>query len=330
MAPQTNTAATIRNNSEIKTGEQQPSISNRLIGLVNNIGQSSEYVALRSQKFPHTEAFRGAINTIVDSPENGFSNFDTALLKVTSGLGTFIEAQGKLDEISERRSNGESRGREDYKLSQKLKREHAIPFNHNLKSLINEGPNLNMQDLSSALARTHEFVFNRYNNLDPSQAKDAFTIASASEVTLRLETAINGMRHEVATESMLSAAGVDFSYDISVEEDARGVDIIAVIDRPDTDTGKPSPVRVPIDIKSSRTLEQRARIRHPGSVTVWTGLYQDDFTGIKGTTPNALTIPFETAVDHADTFMNRINSIIDNSEQYKAKARKNIGQVATR
>jgi hypothetical protein len=330
MTLQTNTVPSIRNTSEIKTGEQQPSLSQRLMKLVNHVGRSEEYGDLRSQKKPHTEAFRGAIDKITNSPDNGFNNFDTALLNVTANLGTFIEAETTLDAIKDRREENGHYADDDYARSKSLKLEHVIPFNHSLKSLINEGPNMNMHELSASLARTHEAVFNRYNNLNPTEPKDPYEIVSASDVTMRLERIMNGMRHEIATETMLSAAGLDYSYDISPKEDADGVDIIAMLPRPNPQTGNIRTVRVPIDIKSSFVAEQRSRDKHPTAIAVWTELDDSDFTGIKGDARGALSIPYSAASEHADSFVDRVQSIMTMAEEYKSQASKHIGHAARR
>jgi len=298
----------VRNASEIKTGEKEQTLSNRVISLVNHVARSPEYGELASKKVPHTEAFSSAIDSIVNSPDNGFNSFDNALLVVTSKLGTFIEAQQELDEIeSERKSNGGHLTESSFQLSKKLKKEYVIPFNHELKALINEGPNVKMRDLTTALTSAHTAVFSRYNSLYPNAPKNPRMMQKPSEVAYNLDTIVNGMRHEIAAETMLSAANIEYDYNVTVDEDARGIDIIVYLD------GK----REPVDIKSSLAAENRTRDKHPDARAVWTELGWEDFTGMKGNNPGALSIPYSTAEYSADSFVDRIRTIIGYSNTYK-------------
>jgi hypothetical protein len=329
MVSKINTAPTPRNTAEIKNGEKQIPLSNRLIGLVNHVAQSTEYVELRSDNVPHTEAYRRAVDALVDSPDNGFDNFHTALLKVTGGLGTFVEAQAEMNEIKERRDpdTGEHL-RGDRKRSRELNLEYSIPFNHSLKTLVNEGPNVNMIELTSALTKTYEIVFNRYDNLNPSVKKNPSDIISANDAFGFIERHLAGVRHEVAAETMLIAAGVEYSYDISPEEDSNGADIIAYIERPTEDDEKLEAIRVPIDIKASNAAEAKARDRRPQWITAWTGLKNADFTGIKGETTNALGISYDIAKEHANEFIERIHVGIDLYEKHKGHISKTLGRTA--
>jgi hypothetical protein len=329
MAHQINTAPTPRNTTEIKTGEKQIPLSNRLIGLVNHVAQSHEYVKLRSDNVPHTEAYRGAVDALVDSPDNGFDNFHTALLKVTGGLGTFVEAEAELEQIAERRTSADAEEpKDDQKRSRELKLEYSIPFNHSLKTLINEGPNVNMIELTSALTKTHEIVFNRYDNFNPSIKKNPSEIISANNTFSYIERHLAGIRHEVAAETMFIAAGIDYSHDVTPEEDRNGADIIAYIERPSVDDDELQLIRVPIDIKASNIAEANARTHRPERITAWTGLKNVDFTGTKGNTPNALAISYDVGKEHAGDFVERIHQGIDLYEKHKGHISKSLGSIA--
>ena len=320
MTTNTKTRQTPRNAHEARLQEKEPSLVSRLTVLVNHVARSEEYRTLRSSKLPHTEAFSQAIDTILDSPDNGFNNLDTELLRTTASIGTFIEAQEELSFLEEKRSTHGRLSDDDYERTKELKLEYVIPFNHTLKSLINESPNVGISDFTSALAKTYQAAYGRYNALMPEQEKDAQSIIPLNEVMYRLKQITNGMRHEIAAETMLTAAGIAYDYDVSVEEDARGIDMVVYID------GQ----REPIDIKASFLAEDKARQKRGDSRAVWTELSREDFRGMKGNSDDALSIPYETAQYHAESFVDRIRTVIGFSNAHKAATARNIGRSARR
>ncbi len=281
----------------LRSNEREATLSHKVTTLVNHVATTDEYRFLRGQNVPHTEAFTKATEAIITSPDNGFSAADTALLDVTSRLGTFIEAEKELEALQSERAHGKL-PQQDFDHMKLLKREHAIPFNHSLKNLINESPNLSLKELSGALTNAHTAVFARYNSLHPTRARYAEDIPRPGDVAYRLENNINAMRHEVAVESILDAANVPYDYTISVEEDAKGVDIVVYLD------GK----RLPIDIKSSRMAEERGVGNYPDKRAVWSQLMHEDFTGIKGSAPGSLSIPYTTATAKSASLVSRIRS----------------------
>ncbi len=290
---------TQQRNAETQSGspEGENLLTKRLVALVSHIGRSEEYRTLRSQNIPHTVAYSGAIEAIISSQKNGFNSLDSALLSVTASLGTFIEAYQEVDSAREDRAK-RSITRESSAMNE-LKCKYLIPFNHLLKLLINEGSNLSINQLSEALTRVHTAVFAPYNALHPDDIKLIEDTPNPSMVLNELKQCINAMRHEVAAESMLSAAGIEYDYAVSVEEDARGVDIIVYID------GK----RIPIDIKSSRQGVSRAFEKRSTAHAVYTGLEAQDFTGMRGAAKDALCIPYSVAQSRAPSFVEDIRAV---------------------
>ncbi len=300
MTPQTNTTRTQTYSPETRGGtpEKENVLTNRLVTLVNHVARSEEYRTLRSQKVAHTDAFTGAVESIVDSPDNGFNNFDSALLTVTAGLGTCIEAQHELSTLEDTRAE-RSLTEEESERIKELKRSYLIPFNHNLKALINEGPNTTIGELSTALTRAHTAVFAPHNALHPESFKYIEDTPKPSAALYELNQRINAMRHEIAVETMLSAAGIEYDYNISIEEDARGIDMIVYLD------GK----RIPIDIKSSRNAVDRTLEKDPTAHAVATHLGTKHFTGMHGTAEDALCIPFSIAKNRAPLLVSDIRAI---------------------
>ena len=127
--------------TEIKTNEQEPSLSDRLSTLVRHVGQSEEYRTLRSQKVTHPDAYQGAVSAILTSPENGFNNIDSALLRTSAVLGSYIEAQEELSALEDGPREHGRLPQADFDRTKELKRSYVIPFNHELKSLIDTIPN---------------------------------------------------------------------------------------------------------------------------------------------------------------------------------------------
>lgn len=320
MVLNTNTPRTTRNAPELKAVEKEPSTLERLTTLVNYVARSKEYGTLRRSDVPHTEAFKGATDLMINDPDNGFNTLDESLLRVTASLGTFMEAQEELSAKEYDYFHNEH-GRlpqADYNRTQELKHSYIIPFNHELKSLINESPNTEMSDMVAALSKTYVAVYGRYNALKPTEPKDPAAIIRTSEVMYRIKQATNGMRHEVAAETMLSAAGIEYEYEVTVDEDARGTDIVVFID------GK----REPLDIKASFFGEDKAREKRASSRAIWTELSDEDFRGMSGNAVNALSIPFDVATYHADSFVERIRTIIKYSNEHKESLSRKIARSA--
>lgn len=282
------------------SNERDKGIQNRVVDLVNHVGRSSEYRIARSKGATHTEAFSNAIETIITDPNDAFNDYDHALFDTIAKLGKFVEAEKELENINDSRPFNGNLPSYSYERTKTLKREYIIPFNHSLKMLINEAPNATMRELTQSLTQVYGVVYSKENALNPKKPKDPSEIAKPSDIAHRLEQTINGMRHEIAAETMLSAAGVAYDYDISVEEDARGIDIIAYID------GN----REPIDIKASIAAEQRARSKRHDSRAIWTGLEHADFSGIKGTAMGALSIPYTTAQAKSNSFVRSIRNTV--------------------
>ena len=296
MALHTNTPRTPE--TRTNSSEKENALTNRLVSLVNHVGRSEEYRTLRSQKVTHTDAFSGAIEAIINSPENGFNDADSALLNVASGLGTYIEAGQELNNLKDARKERELSDEEAERIKE-LKLNYLIPFNHSLKAFINESPNTTISELSTALTRTHTAVFAPHNSLHPESFKYIEDTPKPSAVLYELTKDINAMRHEIAVETMLSAAGIEYDYNISVEEDADGIDIIVYIDG----------IRTPIDIKSSRHAVDRALEKDPTAHAVATHLGDQHFTGMHGSAENALCIPFSIATSRAPLLVADIRAI---------------------
>lgn len=243
-------------------------------------------------------AFRLAADAAVEDKENGLNQADRALLRVTGQLGVMAEARQELGEIYA--DDGFYPNYQERQLAKHLKETYVIPFNHALKDIINTHPNEEFNKITSALAGAHNMIFSSHASFRPGELIHAQK-PSPVDVARGIEDCLNGMRHEVAAESMFAAADIDYDYDVSPEEDAAGVDIFVFRD------GN----REGVDLKASRTSAIRAQDRHPLSRAVWSGLNPTDFTGQKGTGRNTLSIPFSVAEAKSVAFVAEIDAMVE-------------------
>lgn len=242
-------------------------------------------------------AFRIAADAASLDKENGLSQADRSLLKVTGQLGVFAEAREELGHIYA--DDGLYPTARERQIAKNLKEAYLIPFNHALKDLINTHPNADFRSMTSALAGAHNMIFSSHTAIDPSELVHAEK-PQPVDVARGIEDCLNGMRHEVAAETMLAAAGIDYDYNISVEEDATGTDLLVHRNKWEG-----------VDTKASQSSALRAQGKHPLSRAVWTGLTPADFTGQKGVDRNTLSIPFSVAEEKCDTFVTAIDTMVE-------------------
>ena len=187
-----------------------------------------------------------------------------------------------------------------------LKDEYLIPFNHLLKDYVNTHPNDGIHATSTALANVYDKVFARFDCLDSTNERAPYDISSGY-VFDKIKTALDGMRHEVAAEMILDAAGYTYDYNVTTQEDARGSDLFVYLE-----SGWEG-----IDVKASQSGVQRSQGQGHASRAVSTGLGWGDFTGLNGTGKETLSIPFATAELKAPYF---IDSIYEMTARVEAEA----------
>lgn len=294
------TQTELSNTSERQLNNSERPFQGRVAEIVNTVGRSSFYAEQRRGHVPHSEAFIAAAEAILLDSESHLSKSEHALLNVVKGLGGFIEADDAVAKLSEAERDGKRLSQNQLFYRKKQKTEHLIPFNHSLKDLIDADPNTSMQTMAGSLAQAYGAVFSKSHVLDGGKPRHAEDILSGRDVMSKLEATINGMRHEIAAETMLSTLGVDYDYDVSVSEDATGADLFVMID------GNYEA----IDIKGSYTAERKAHERRSNSRAVWTGLEPSDFTGVKNNTHNAVSVSYDTAATKAEAFYDRILSVV--------------------
>lgn len=279
--------------------EQEVKVDN-FSRLLDALASSSAYAKIRVVSNSSAEAFSAANDFFSKLPSKGErspSVSEKSFMKVVSLLSNGVDSSLEINRLNEKEhlSSSEKATIKDLKL------EHAIPFNHALKEFINHNPDLSMDSLTSLLERT----YSRYchdENLITGQSRDGYIDSKAIESQMKLT--ITGMRAELAAETMLIAADVDYRYDISKEEDSKGTDLKVLID------GEWES----IDVKSSDLAESRAHEKRSDSRAVWTTLLPKDFTGSKGIGRNCLMIPFETAVQAAPDFIDRVKQVVQESK----------------
>jgi hypothetical protein len=266
------------------------------------VGRSDAYRQSRfGENKPHPAAFRSATTELIENSEDALSESDRAILEVLKHVGVFIDAGSELDRLSATEHTKRLSTNQLY-YRKGLKEKYVIPFNHSLKELINVCPNVPIKAMATTLAQGYSGIFGKYNSLNSDTPRHESELPRAGDVAQTFETIINGMRHEIAAETMLASIGVDYSYDVSVRDDATGTDLFVYING----------VAEPIDIKGSKLAETKAHERHSASRAVWTGLEYADFTGIKGTNPGSVSIPNAIAQEKAPDFYDRILEVTRN------------------
>ena len=264
------------------------------------------------------EAFRKVARDVASHEKSNLSEADRALLRVTGELGVYVQAEHELTQIY---GGAEDRylDSDERQTARHLKTEYAIPFNHHLKEFINTHPNDDIRTVSSALTNAYGTIFGRYECIDSKemiyqqapQPREAFEYIQAS---------LDGMRHEVAAESLLEAADYSFDFRVSSEEDARGADLFVYLE-----SGWEA-----VDVKASQLSASKAHSQNRFSRAVWSGLDWGDFTGQKGTGHGMLSIPFATADAKCDQFIGNIRQMVTSQQAQRAAARQHAGNKSLR
>ncbi len=268
---------------------------------LQSIAKSPDYANSRRSGIPQSEAFIIAADSFINNEENELSNADRLLFTLVKDVGSFVEADAALTKSKE---ETEGRGKKatvnQIHYRRGLKKAHLIPFNHTIKSLIDEDSGLPIKGLSLTLARSYGTVFGKSQVFNKGAQRDEKDILKLGDVAQKIETAVDGMRHEIAAETMLSTLGVEYNYNTTVDDDSKGIDLKVLID------GRFEK----IDLKKSLTAEQKAHQERPTSHAVWSGLEYSDFKGMKNDTPGALAISYDRAAEKAPQFYERILQVL--------------------
>lgn len=287
-----------------------------------NVLQSEAYRARHSRQ--DSAGIRDFSEAAAELAEGDGINdpFERSLLSVVSKLGTAIDAKMEIDELREKRSVAnyydEAFNASDKDRMYDLKIDYLIPFNDTVKELLNDYPHMTVTDLTKNLGVAYASIYGQYNSLHPDKPRPPERHQSLDATLFDLETTINGMRHELAAETLLSAAGVEYSYDTTVEDDANGHDMFVRVD------GEWKGV----DIKASLTAERRSHNKSPYSRAVWTGLIDSDFRGVNGTTPDAVSIPYDLAKQHGGEFAKWVKEAATGELNRKYRHQKRVGSRA--
>lgn len=305
---------------------QQNSPEKKLLHHIRDLAQNEvihtdEFQSLRARIYKESddpsyataEAFRQTAASIASNEESELSEADRSLLKVTGQLGVYAQAQAEVTRIYE--DADEHLSNHEYKTARHLKDTYLIPFNHDLKAFINDRPNDNISEVTSALAGAHALIFSRHTPIQSSELIYADQPRPV-DVAKNIEDVLNGLRHEVAAEAMLIAAGVEYKDEVTVKEDASGNDMFVKID------GNWEG----IDIKASRMKVLREREKRPLSRAVWTGLEWSDFTGQKGTGHGTLATPYAITEKKSAQFVASIEEMVRHRKQQRAALSRKSGR----
>lgn len=283
-----------------------------LRGRTESIPKIKSFEQIKQKYGSHAEAF-SAISGRLSEPEAaekyGFNESERTFMKTASLLGSFVDAS--LESHSIRNElNGQKPNKAQKERLGYLILEHLIPFNHSLKEFVNQNPDLNINRVSELLLETYAEHYDD-KNLVTGEDKGKITPQELNEAEYQVLSALRGMRTEVAAETILTAAGVEYSYHIRPEADKAGVDMLIMVD------GRLEPV----DIKSSLTGEKKAHEDWDGSRAVWLGLRDSDYTGSRGILKDSLTLPFSRAEEAAPDFVHRLNEIISYAKQVESHSK---------
>ena len=271
--------------------------------IYENVIESKEYNSAR-QKSNGVEAYKKTAIAIANDETNELSSADRDSLLVTAYLGGFMQADHELAEL--RKNSHLYSPEEEKRLSKELKEEYIIPFNHIVKNFINTHPNASINAAKNSLAALYTTVYRGEPNcLDIKGLKNRTHISPYEKVDI-LDRTLDGMRHELAAETLIDIGGYECDYNVSVEDDAKGIDMYVNI----TGIGW-----FGIDIKASKTTADKARKAHRRSHAIHTGLNDNDFTGSNNKVVNALTPPYSVLEDKSEDFCKRLEKMAQGSLQ---------------
>jgi hypothetical protein len=290
----------------------EKNLPNRISKLVSRVSNSDTFLRERALIYKKTSnvdyapaaAFRNAAESIVQEEDNGLSQPDRDLLKVIGNLGTFAEAQEELRRIDSVTRLFTDREKQ---VSRHLKDTYVIPYNHDLKEFINTHPGEELNAVAATLASTQDRLFGNLTSINPKELVYRKK-PKPHEVALGIEENLHGMRNEIAAETLLAAAGIEYDFRVSTKEDAEGTDLFVLLD------GRWEG----IDLKASRTAADKAQSNHRLSRAVWTGLTPRDFTGPNGAGHNALSIPYSVAEEKCEAFVVAIREMVQRNRNHRA------------
>lgn len=276
------------------------------------VRDTEAYRELLGRGASHPDAFRQTAHSVAEQKGDNLTDADRTLLHITADLGVFVQAEQELRLIG---ANAENRylDADEKQVMQHLKREYAIPFNHHLKEFINTHPNDDIRTVSSALTNAYGTIFGRYSCIDRSDLIYGQN-PEPREAHESVQAALDGMRHEIAAESLLEAADYSYDFKVSNEEDARGADLFVYLE-----SGWEA-----IDIKASQASVARAQGKNRFSRAVWTGLDWGDFTGLRGTGHGMLSIPYATALAKSDQFITNIRRMVTTQNAQRTRTTANL------
>ena len=302
---------------------EQPTLQRRAKELVSYTASEGNYGQLRNADgLSHQDALQQATAAIAaDYEKHEISQADASLVDLLGRAGGFIESQDALRQDADILS---------YEEGRELKDQYIIPFNQSLKEFINHHPSLSIGDLTKTLTSTYIGAFQQYSNYDNFISND--TIYES------FRGIAEGIRHEIAAETLLDSIGVDTRYeteDGGQLNDRKGEDLRVYLDEETLNTlfegadwhdyldNETYQALIntwhSIDIKSSETAEARSHAQHPDNIAAWTGLYDSDFKGPKNNTPGSLTTAFPSGPDKGRTFLIRIIESATGAIQYRSQ-----------
>ena len=289
--------------SEKIHSKEQKSFIQKSDEVIDSLRRNKNLFELKKSGLSTKDAIETTALDIAASEGLGYTDSEKNILGVIGHLGSFVIGQKRASEISVQRENSYL-NQEVRKELRELKVNTLIPFNHAIKELINTDSSLSKDVLDANLTRLYMRLF---SSDDPLVVKatergslDQSVLGVVSRDALQqISVATNGMRHEIAAETILTAAGYSYDYNVNTNEDAQGADLFVYLESGWTH----------IDIKASEASANKALLSHRNSHAVWTGLNPSKFDGAKGDQSNALRVSFDTALESADGFIQRIYDV---------------------
>lgn len=271
---------------------------------VFNSVRSTPFYTEVTQSNDRGTAYMQAAEVASLDPEASYSDYERAYLKAVSTVGTFIESQQKLDHIQSVKKQNGWLPQHLQEQRQTLVESYAIPFNHDLKELINLNPNMTTDSLAFSLVGAYQSAYKNFKLLEHGKARSGTELISPNASMEYVLTAVQGMRNEIGAETILASLDIDYDFETTVKDDGEGADIFVVLNG----------VRYGIDIKGSAKGAESANeqsMRHGyAPQAIWSGLYPSDFRGSHDAVNNAVGISFETARKKSVDFKQRLEQLL--------------------
>lgn len=231
-----------------------------------DVVHSDSYGEYKTSMIP-AEAFSKAAFDLMDLETNEATSARSSegyRFSVVARVSDFIDASLKLDELEYMRSHG-SISKDKYQESRKELIPRTINFNHAIKELIDNDPNATLSEVQNLIVSSYHAAHYQDLRDNPASRNEMHNY-----VTKTAETTLNGIRHELAINFMLSSL-YEVRGEVSPEEDSKGIDLVIL--------GRDAVPDIGIDCKASKARAESAREERYNydRIILYSGASYEDF-----------------------------------------------------